>query len=63
MERYFYLKDESDVHGPIALQDLQRMAAEGILPAATQVCMEGAETWQPITAVAPLPSAKPNGAI
>ena len=43
------------MQGPIALDDLQHMAAEGILPAATQVCMEGTQTWQAITAVAVVP--------
>jgi len=60
VERYFYSKDGSDVQGPIDVDDLRQMRAEGILTSQTQVCMEGTQTWRPIATVAPTVPATPK---
>jgi hypothetical protein len=60
VERYFYSKDGSDVQGPIDVDDLRQMRAEGILTSQTQVCMEGTQTWRPIATVAPTAPATPK---
>jgi len=60
VERYFYSKDGSDVQGPIDVDDLRQMRAEGILTSQTQVCMQGTQTWRPIATVAPTVPATPK---
>ena len=42
-----------DVQGPISDSDLQGMHSAGILSETTQIREEGAETWQPISAIKP----------
>jgi hypothetical protein len=51
MSRYYYSRDGSDVHGPISDSDLQGMRSAGLLSETTQICEEGTETWQPISAI------------
>ena len=41
---YFYLKN-GDVRGPAYLDDLREMYRRGEIPADTQVCKEGTESW------------------
>jgi len=60
VERYFHSKDGSDVQGPIDVDDLRQMRAEGILTSQTQVCMQGTQTLRPIATVAPTVPATPK---
>lgn len=48
---YYYSIDGTDVIGPCPLVDLASIFATGALPASTQVCAEGQEAWQPLSAV------------
>lgn len=51
MSRYYYSRDGIDVQGPISDTDLQGMRSAGILRESAQICEEGTETWQPISAI------------
>jgi hypothetical protein len=56
---YYYTADGTNVLGPIALDQLTNLFSQGGLPATTQVCAEGTQTWQPIATILPVGSAPP----
>jgi len=59
---YYYSIDGTEVNGPYTLSELTSYFASGAIPKATQVCLEGAQTWQPLSAVIDTGSARPTQA-
>ena len=43
---YYYSADGAEAQGPYSLDDLASNFLSGALPASTQVCAEGTDTWQ-----------------
>lgn len=56
---YYYSVDGSEVLGPCSLDDLTDYLVGGSLPPSTQICAEGAETWQNIACVVTPPLEQP----
>jgi len=56
---YYYSTDGTEVHGPCSLDELTNGFFNGSLPAATQVCAEGTETWQTLRSVVRPPPPQP----
>ena len=46
---YYYSTNGTDVFGPCSFDELQRLFASGTIPHSAQVCIEGNESWHPIT--------------
>jgi len=57
---YYYSIDGTEVNGPYSLSELTSYFATGAIPNTTQVCQEGAQTWQPLSAVIETSSARPT---
>lgn len=47
---YYYSPDRETVKGPHALTVIQALLEAGEIPANTQVCMEGTNSWEPLVA-------------
>src|SRR5438477_7147446 len=50
---YYYVKD-GNTHGPASLDDLRELCRRGEIPPDTNVCTEGADSWQPLSALGPI---------
>src|SRR6266404_404058 len=48
---YYYSTDGSSVIGPHSLDELSELHKSGALPQTTQVCPEGEQAWQPLSAI------------
>ena len=53
---YYYSIDGSEVAGPCSFDDLKTNLFTGALPATTQVCIEGTETWQALNSLVKPPA-------
>ena len=47
--RYWISRSTGVVEGPFDIPTLQAMLEEGAITNATQLCLEGTETWQPLS--------------
>lgn len=48
---YYCSIDGTDVSGPHSLVELKNFFERGSLPPSTQVCLEGQETWEPLSSI------------
>ena len=49
--RYWISRTAGEVEGPFDVPTLRAMLEEGAITSATQLCLEGTETWQPLRTV------------
>src|SRR6266851_9393924 len=56
---YYYIK-EGEIVGPAPLEELHGLCRRGEVSPDTQVCTEGAESWQPLSALGPIEPASPE---
>ena len=67
--RYYYTNAQNLPNGPAELEEILRLQQSGQLPAFTQVCEEGGQTWKPLSSLTgaapvapqPAPAAAPGG--
>lgn len=58
MKNYYYVDDIGEVQGPVTPQELESLDRSGRITSDTQVCEEGAESWQSYYQVAGGPPRK-----
>lgn len=56
---WYYCYDGQTIEGPVDLDELKQLAADGMLPPHTVVAPEGSQEWQSLEAVLSPPSAIP----